>query len=1434
MRCHHAIRFVSTVFALLVAGMFLLASARPASAADAAPAAPGAAAAAAISPVAGAKVTKLVEAETAVASGGKVYRDPRASAGRAAVFLLNNGKGNFLSYKGTLEPGDYVLTAWMEAQPVALVHGLTATITVGNAQCDVKQINFDAAPGYQPFWVRFTHPGGPVAVAVSVDVRVGFDGMRKDNTEEEQAEKKKEVVVDDSNLLNKKATKTNPDDLDLEEDPPISKLTHLDPRLVCDKLEFTLLRAAPSTVVLVEADKVHYFPEETANIVAHLDGGPAGGTYKFVADDITETDQKKRVFTQDVTLAAKQKLDVTFGYPLKGLPEFGHEIRCALLAGDKEAHANSEFFGMGENVYRMGITGSDGYSHDRSHVTVEGARAAMVHNKKLYANYFEVFAWGPCDYSNLNPTTEHFFSGQTQYHGTISGFKTIIAEAHKYGVKAITYGKSSGASIAGLDTFQRHPELFGYNQFGTANEQYNTYLLERMFTNDYRFPDVPEFRGWQHWMSIWTVDSTMPERFAKVCDFGADQLIQSAKTFGWDGVRWDGHFPNGMERTKKRLNDALPRYVHGYNIAFANPGSKMFMPPDMKDFHECAKGHGLMMDESVREWSMTAYNPGIIRPFYDALGREADYIKRIGGLPLYITFDMGTQQDVTFNVLCGLAAGQRYTYMTTPGDFGYGPLTRFLTRYAAFVWDDTACIADADKVVSVAVGKGPKDLLPWWNHTTWLRKLPDGRQQLLVNLVNPPGYPAFYNRVQTPPTTLGDVSVSVPTPAGAKLTRVMHISPDLVEGLVDLPVKAEGAAASVVLPRLRNWSIVAFEYAPASGELAYPAFKLTTPVEDAKAVFDKAEGDKIANEQKEKAAAAGIAPTKTEAPAAPYYQDFAKTYNADKDVAAKLPKPTNGGPIRNGVLDVLHVKGVWSWLNPYESAIGIAGGGNYDSTWVVFQGWRNNSDGAMDSFPESMDALMKYDVIVVDDMHAGALGPRRRSMIAEYVRSGGGLVVMGGYYNLSLGMDCNTALAEILPIDIVKYENIVRDDKGLPLKPAKPDFAAKADWSKAPLVFCLDASPVKPGAEVLATAGDKPVVVAQSVGKGRVVVVLANCIGNYADGALPYWLWPDYPRLLAACVQNVAGDFKAVVKPVVAKRELDAKEVNPDNLMIEASLLASAEFTKRLKSAVKNIVDPTSAKTVMETALDNVDKIDDQELLAAVADAAGEYLDASFAPIAKKLLASQHAPLRKAGYQVLGLAGDKQFHKQIEVGLESEQETANIRAALIALGQLRDSGSIICVRKYLEKGTEKLLALGVLKRLGDPEAVALGVPQFAFGLHYAVAMRCNYWGQYETLYGGTSFKLTVAARRKANFEMGKIIEKLKAAEFDTRYYVAGLDPLSDAELTAVTDYLRAAENPAAAPLAFTLTGRLPDDRASAFRKQLADAKLPDLRALATK
>ena len=79
-------------------------------------------------------------------------------------------------------------------------------------------------------------------------------------------------------------------------------------------------------------------------------------------------------------------------------------------------------------------------------------------------------------------------------------------------------------------------------------------------------------------------------------------------------------------------------------------------------------------------------------------------------------------------------------------------------------------------------------------------------------------------------------------------------------------------------------------------------------------------------------------------------------------------------------------------------------GGPFDVTFMP-------SHEAQRDFPQSMDALSAYDAVVLSDIGANTLllhpdtwiksqtTPNRLKLIRDYVQSGGGLLMFGGYYS---------------------------------------------------------------------------------------------------------------------------------------------------------------------------------------------------------------------------------------------------------------------------------------------------------------------------------------------------------------------------------------------------------------------------------------------------
>ncbi|HWE02713.1 MAG TPA: glutamine amidotransferase [Tepidisphaeraceae bacterium] len=1376
----------------------------------------------------------VIDASKFVMKNAVVYRDKRTPGGKAAVLMFPRGPAGVAELiqgkTPILPPGDYRVTAWIEAVPVSLQPGLSIRISAGGASRTVAAVHLQPA-GYTPITFHLLHRGGAASFSISASSDSSFPGMRAGQAAEEKAYAGAKPKIEEF-----KERKPDPgvDNLEIEELKDLSSLKFDDTRLDCDRLEFTPIRLSNALVTDVDVDKVHYLPGETVNANCTIESfsADAAGPAKLIAELVNEVDHHRTVFEKDLQLESGKPLAVTFNFKLDDTTEFGHELRCTLTRNGQAIHSNDQVFGVSKNVYRVGITGSAG-PQDRSHYTEKDADATARANKAAYANYFECFAWAPCDYCNLTPKTESFFSGQTEYHGSVSGFKNLLSAAHKYGIKGFTYGKNAACGLSGAEMFMRHP-----NWFGGGSGDFDSFYIERMFYDEYLMDDGEgHVIKWQHWPNWW-VDAEVPAAL----DFGCDEIVRSSRMLGWDGVRWDGHHVGHMDHFNARLTGQIPNFISGYNIALANIGSPVFLPTlPVADFHQIAKNHGMMMDESVRDWTLGG---GQTRPFYDSICREADYEKRIGGLPLFIMFDRASRQDSVYNVLWGLAAGERYTYATTVGDFAAGPLTRFLTRYSAFIWDDTARVKDPAKIVHLAPRADEAANLkpdamgnpagPWFDQSTWLRKLPDGHQQLLVNIVNPPNYPAFCNRVQTPSTPLHHLGVKVDLPAGAKLVRAMHVSIDNSDGLTMLDATADAQSASVVLPELRLWSIIIFEFAP-SGEkaLAYPGYELTTPIEDAaKFLADQDKKAAIAADQAAKTAASGVA--NAAAPVIAWQDDYAHTRNIDLENEKKVVKPFQTAVVRNGVLDVTHVKGMYGWLNPVDNSIGLLGGGNLRSVYANHAGWRVGPEGCLENFPASYNELLSQDVVILDNSLATDVGNSNRVRIADFVRDGGGLLVLGGGNSLSCGNDHNTYVGDILPIKITGRRNTFRDDKGMAFAPVGNDiFSPGIEWGKIQ-AFTVDISALKEGAQVLATVAGHPAIVASKYGNGRVICVLANTEGDYGAGAHPYWLSGQWTQILADAIKWTAGDYRSITKIAATKRVTDPTKTIPMDLLLNADSMTGDEFTKRLNEARSNVVDAQSASTLIQAAADNSLKIMDKDLLQAIVEEMAPYIDDSFAPLAEKLLALKLDYFRVAGFTLLRHCRSPQSRPLLENGLR-EADPVMVREALAALAYARDPAAIPAIKQYLAQGgVERLLAMTALRTMGDRIDMSASLAEYVKDFNRVTALMAYRKSVFEHLHGGTSFKLTPAERRAAEREFARARRKEAEAIFDVTQFRATLANFTDAQAVEFTQYVTQSDNRAAASIAFAALPNLTGEQAKKFRESIAQAKLPQLRMLAEK
>ncbi len=185
-------------------------------------------------------------------------------------------------------------------------------------------------------------------------------------------------------------------------------------------------------------------------------------------------------------------------------------------------------------------------------------------------------------------------------------------------------------------------------------------------------------------------------------------------------------------------------------------------------------------------------------------------------------------------------------------------------------------------------------------------------------------------------------------------------------------------------------------------------------------------------------------------------------------------------------------------------------------------------------FPQSLAELQRYAAVILSDLGANTLllhpntwlhgkpTPNRLKLLREYVRQGGGLAMMGGYYSFQgihgAARYRGTPVEEVLPVLLLPYDDRVEVPEGFTPEVTAPDHpilrGLEGPW---PLLLGFNEVQLKegPGVQLLARVpqehGGHPLLAVGRYGAGRTLAWTSD-IG-------PHWLpedfarWPGYARL---------------------------------------------------------------------------------------------------------------------------------------------------------------------------------------------------------------------------------------------------------------------------------------------------------------------------------
>jgi uncharacterized membrane protein len=182
-------------------------------------------------------------------------------------------------------------------------------------------------------------------------------------------------------------------------------------------------------------------------------------------------------------------------------------------------------------------------------------------------------------------------------------------------------------------------------------------------------------------------------------------------------------------------------------------------------------------------------------------------------------------------------------------------------------------------------------------------------------------------------------------------------------------------------------------------------------------------------------------------------------------------------------------------------------------------------------FPWTVADVATYDVVVLSDISADTLQlhpdclerglrtPDRPRILADFVRLGGGLLMIGGYMSFS-GIEGKaryqaTPLAEVLPVEMLGYDDRVETCEGVFPETVSDHVLLKGVSSEWPHFLGYNRLRAKVGADVLLTFGDDPLLVIREYGAGRVAA--------FSSDSSPHWGSPDF--LAWECYEKFWGQL---------------------------------------------------------------------------------------------------------------------------------------------------------------------------------------------------------------------------------------------------------------------------------------------------------------------
>jgi uncharacterized membrane protein len=189
------------------------------------------------------------------------------------------------------------------------------------------------------------------------------------------------------------------------------------------------------------------------------------------------------------------------------------------------------------------------------------------------------------------------------------------------------------------------------------------------------------------------------------------------------------------------------------------------------------------------------------------------------------------------------------------------------------------------------------------------------------------------------------------------------------------------------------------------------------------------------------------------------------------------------------------------------------------------------------AFPSTAEALDGYGCVILSDIGTNTLllppatwergeqTANRLELLREYVRRGGGLVMVGGYLTFQgiegKGRWAGSPVEEVLPVTLQTGDDRVERPEGIgPRIVAEHPIVAglEADW---PNVLGYNRVTARPDATVIVRVGEDVLLACREVDSGRTIAYTTDCGPHWCPP--PFLEWPGYQRIWQRMVGWAAG-----------------------------------------------------------------------------------------------------------------------------------------------------------------------------------------------------------------------------------------------------------------------------------------------------------------------